>query len=48
MAQLPERSSRMREIGVRILTSKVLVKTGIDNSIAKRSTTGVSVTGPRR
>ena len=46
-----ERSPRMREIGVRspVATDRWKeVKTGSDSSTAKRSSTGVSVTGPQR
>ena len=44
-----ERSPRMREIGVPSpVATDLVVKTGSDSSTAKRSATGVSVTGPRR
>ena len=44
-----ERLPHMREIGVRSpVATDLSRKTGSDSSTAKRSATGVSVTGPRR
>ena len=44
-----KRSPRMREIGVRSpIPTDLSLKKGSDRSTAKRSTLGVSVTGPRR
>ena len=44
-----ERSPRVREIGVRsLVATDPSRKNGSDTSTAKRSATGVSVTGPRR